>query len=66
MLAHKFEVGVVVAFRPIQRWLPSEDYTVVRHLPAGEDRRAQYRLKSIVSGQERVAREDQLRLRNAA
>jgi hypothetical protein len=66
MSAHKFDVGVVVAFRPAQKWLGSEDYRVVRLLPPGDDMKMQYRLKSVVSGQERVAREDQLQLQRAA
>jgi hypothetical protein len=66
MLAYKFDVGFVVAFRPNQKWRPPEDHSIVRLLPPGDDRKAQYRFKSVVSGQERVAQEDQLQLRKAA
>jgi hypothetical protein len=64
MLAHKFDIGVIVFFRPISKWLPRENYEVVRQLPPGDDGNLQYRLKSHLSGQERVAPEAQLQLRS--
>jgi hypothetical protein len=64
MLAHKFEIGVIVGFRPISKWLPRESYEVVRQLPRGDDGNVQYRLKSLLSGQQRVAPEAQLQLRS--
>jgi hypothetical protein len=60
MPAHKFEVGIVVAFKQLTRWLPPDEFQVVRHLPLGDDGAAQYRLKSLLTGQERVAREEHL------
>jgi hypothetical protein len=64
MLAHKFDIGVIVVFRPVSKWLPREDHEVVRQLPSGDDGHVQYRLKSVLSGQERVAPEAQLQLRS--
>jgi hypothetical protein len=61
MLEHRFGLGAIVRFRPSYRWLPRDDYEVVRLLPAGGDSDLQYRLKSRHGSEERVASEAWLR-----
>lgn len=60
---HKFAVGQTLFFTPSTFDAPSGKgrYDVVRLMPADSGDN-QYRLKSVLDGQERVARESQLHL----
>ena len=57
---HRFSVGERVTFSGIGPASPAGAFTVLRLLPNDQADR-EYRVRSVADGQERVARETQLR-----
>ena len=62
MYEHKFQVGDTLQYTPsaFDRGTPRGMYLIMRLLPA-EGFGAQYRIKSVTDGHERVVLESQLR-----
>ena len=63
MSAHKFRIGQNVKYRPAARGTdaPLGTYQITRFLPQREDGEAEYRIRNLNEGDERVARESELR-----
>jgi hypothetical protein len=58
MPLHKFNVGDIVALKPVNRNVPAGFYEVVKQLPGSSE--PEYRIKSIHEPHQRVAREGEL------
>jgi hypothetical protein len=68
MTEHAFRVGQIVQFpakREIGRDAARRDYKVERLLPADEGGDAQYRIRSVLDGTERIVREPEVISRGA-
>jgi hypothetical protein len=64
MPAHKFRIGQMVTYRPAERGqnAPPGAYMVIARLPQGEETgELEYRIRNLSEGQERVAKESELR-----
>jgi hypothetical protein len=55
---YKFNVGDIVALKPVNRNVPGGVYEVVKQLPGSSE--PEYRIKSINEPHQRVARESEL------
>ena len=58
MPSHKFNVGDIVALKPVNRNVPAGVYEVVKQLPGSSE--PEYHIKSISEPHLRLARESEL------
>ena len=64
MSAHKFRIGQMVTYRPIQPGVdapPDGAFMVTARLPEGTDGQFEYRIRNLNEQHERVAKESELR-----